>query len=67
MRGVAGHGADVDAVLQVAQHLLVDVDDGDFVGRLARQALRGGAADLAGAEDQDLHRCHITLAPAGRH
>src|SRR5690606_36390375 len=52
---VAGDGADVEAVLQVAQDLLVDVDDGDFVGLLARQVIRRGAPDLAGAQDDDLH------------
>ena len=67
MGGVAGHRADVDAILQVAQHLLIVVDDGDFVGGLARQALRRGAAHLPGAEDQYFHRCTITPAPAGRH
>ena len=36
--GVAGHGAHVEPVLQVAQHVLVDVDHGDFVGLLARRA-----------------------------
>ena len=53
--GVAGDGAHVEPVLQVAQHLLVDVHHRDFVGLLAREVLGGGAADLAGAEDEDLH------------
>jgi hypothetical protein len=32
IRGVAGDGADVEAVLQVAQQVLVGIDDRDFVG-----------------------------------
>ena len=61
IRGVARHGADVEAVLQVAQDLVVRVDDGDFVGLLAGQVVRGRAADLAGAEDDDLHRGIVAL------
>ena len=53
--GVAGHGAHVETVLQVAQHVLVGIDDRDFVGLLARQVMGGGAADLAGAEDENFH------------
>ena len=53
--GVAGDGADVEAILQVAQRLFVGVDDGDFVGLLAGEVRCGGAADLARAEDDDLH------------
>ena len=53
--GVARHGADVEAVLQVAQDLLVDVDDGDLVRFLAREMMGCRAADLAGAEDDDFH------------
>ena len=52
--------ADVDAVLQIAQQLVVDVDDGDFVGRFARQVIGRRAADLAGAEDDDFH-CRFIL------
>ena len=54
-RGVAVHGADIEAVLQIAQHLLVDVHDRDFVGFFAREVIGSGAADLAGAEHDDLH------------
>ena len=50
-RGVALHGADVDAVLQVAQQALVEVDDGDVVRFFAGQVVRRGPADLAGPED----------------
>ena len=55
LRGVADDGADVDAVLQVAQQLVVDVDDGDFVRLLAGEVIGRRAADLAGAENDDLH------------
>ena len=54
-RGIAADGADVEAVLQVAQHVVVDVDDGDVVGFLAGEVIGRGPADLAGAEDDDLH------------
>ena len=33
-----------------------DIDDRDFVGFFARQVIGRRAADLAGAEDDDLHR-----------
>jgi hypothetical protein len=60
--GIAGYGADVEAVLQLAQHLVARVDDGDVVRLLARELLRGRAADLAGSEDDDLH----ASPPVGR-
>ena len=53
--GVAGDGADVEAVLQIAQHLFVGVDDRDFVRFFARQVISRRAPDLAGAEYHDLH------------
>ena len=53
--GVAGDGADVEAILQIAQHLFIGVDDRDFVGFFARQVVCRGAPDLAGAEYHDLH------------
>ena len=52
--------ADVDAILQVAQHALVEVDDGDFVRFFAGEVIRRGPANLAGPEDdyfQDLGTC----------
>jgi hypothetical protein len=52
--GVARHGADVEAVLQVAQHLVARVHDRHVVGLLAGQLLGRGRADLAGAENDDL-------------
>jgi hypothetical protein len=64
--GIAGHRAHVDAVLQFAQRRLVDVDNRDFVGRFARQAVRGAAADLADAENQYFHACPVTPSRAGR-
>src|SRR5260221_4030687 len=63
---VARHHADVDAVLQIAQHLFVGVDHRDLVGRLERQAVCGSAPDLAGAEYQNLHRptCYMSSSRA---
>ena len=55
LRGVADHGAHVEPVLQIAQHVLVDVDDRDVVGLLAREVVRRGAPDLSGAQDEDFH------------
>ncbi len=53
--GVADDGVDVEAVLEVAQDVLVEVDDGDFVGLFPREMPGDGAADLAGAENENLH------------
>ena len=53
-RAVAGDGADVEAVLEVAQHIGVGIDHGDVVG-LAGQVLGQRAADLSGTEYDDLH------------
>ena len=61
IRGVADDGAHVEPVLQLAQDVGVAVDDRDFVGLLAREADRRRAADLAGAEDQDLHRADSAI------
>ena len=55
VRAVADDRADVDAILQIAQQLVVDVDDRDFVGLFAREVMRRRAADLAGAENDDFH------------
>src|SRR5690606_24059527 len=52
---VAGQGADVEPVLQIAQQLVVDVDDRHLVRLLAREVMGGGASDLAGTEDDDSH------------
>jgi hypothetical protein len=52
-RGVALHGADVDAVLQVAQQRFVEVDDGDVVGFFPGEVVRGRATDLPGPENDD--------------
>ena len=54
MRAGAADGADVDAVLQVGEHVGAQVDDGDVVV-LGSEVVRDRAADLAGTEDQDLH------------
>ena len=48
---IALDGADVDAILQVSQQALIDVDDGDVVGLFAGQVVRRGPANLAGPED----------------
>ncbi|MCY1178490.1 hypothetical protein D9M73_188400 [compost metagenome] len=54
IRGLAGDGADVQAVAEVAQALAVGVDHGDVVG-FAGEVLGQCAADLAGTEDDDFH------------
>ena len=45
------HRADIEPILQIAQDLLVGVDDGDFVRFFARQVIGRGPADLAGARE----------------
>ncbi|MNN69731.1 hypothetical protein D3C81_1855420 [compost metagenome] len=50
----AVHGADIEAVAEVAQAVAVGVDHGDVVG-LARKVFGQGAAHLASAENDDLH------------
>jgi hypothetical protein len=55
VRSVAGHRADIEPVLQVAQDLIAGIDDRHVVDLLAGKLLRGRAADLAGAEDDDFH------------
>ena len=64
--GVAGDGADVEAILQIAQHLFIGVDDRDFVGFFARQVVCRRAPDLAGAEYHDLHGGGIVRCRAGK-
>ena len=53
MRRVAGDGADVEAVLQVAQDVVARIDDGHVVGLLPGQLLGGGTSHLTGAENDD--------------
>lgn len=53
-RAAALHGADVQAVAQVAQAVAIGVDHGDVVG-FAGQVLCQRTAYLACAEDDDLH------------
>jgi hypothetical protein len=52
--GVAGDDPQVETLLQVGEAFAVVVDDGDVVG-LRDEALGHRGADLAGAEDDDLH------------
>ena len=59
---VTGNGADVEAVLQVAQHLFVGVDDRDLVRFFAGQVVSRCATDLPGAEYHDLHGGGIVAA-----
>ena len=54
------HGADVEPVAQALEPRRVGVDHGDVV-RLARQVLGDRAADLARAEDDDLHGPPVTF------
>ena len=53
-RAAALHGADIQAIAEVAQALAVGVDHGDVVG-LAGQVFRQRAADLPCTEDDDFH------------
>ena len=46
---------DVEPILQVAQHLIVEIDDGDFVGFFSRQMMDGRAADLSGTQNDYIH------------
>jgi hypothetical protein len=54
-RRIAAHRANVEPVLQVAQQLVIDVDDRDVVGFLAGEMVGRGPAHLAGAEDDYFH------------
>ena len=62
IRRTAGHRAHVEAILQFAQHVFVGVDDGDFVGGLAREVISRSAAHLSGAQNQHFHRIISRLA-----
>src|SRR5690606_15608862 len=66
IRAVARNSANVDAILQIPQHLLVHVDDGDLVRLFAREVIRRRPTDLAGTEDDDLHRRGLGLGAWGR-
>ena len=61
VRGVAGHGAQIEAVLQAFQPGRVDVDDRDVV-RFGDQVLGDRGADLSGAEYDDAHGNAILAA-----
>ena len=50
-RRIALHGADVDAVLQVAQQPFVGVDDGDVVGLFAGQVVGATRIPTPGPAD----------------
>src|SRR6266568_1656417 len=52
VRGAAEHGAQIEAVLEVAQPRAVDIHDRDVVG-FGHQVFRDRRADLASAEDDD--------------
>ncbi len=55
LRAAADQRANVEAILQIAQQFVIDVDDRDFVSRFARQVIGGGAAHLSGAENDYFH------------
>ena len=57
---IAVHRSNVQPILQIAQNLLVRVDDGDVIRPLPREVVRRGAADLPSAQDDDFHS-RITL------
>ena len=62
--GGAGHGAQVEAVLQVGQFLRVGVDDGDGVV-FAHQVFGHRRADLTRAENDDFHDGSLDEPGAG--
>ena len=53
--GVSRHRADIEPVLEIAQDLLIEVDDSDFVRFFAREVVGCGPADLAGPENDNFH------------
>ena len=55
IRGVAGHSANIEAILQVAQYFLIGIDHRHFIRFFARQLVRRRPAHLAGAENDNLH------------
>jgi len=61
--GIAGDGADVEAVLKVAQHLFIGVDHRDLIGFLAGQVVSRRPPYLPGAKDHDLHGGGIVVEP----
>ncbi len=54
-RGIAVDRADVEAILEIAQDLLVHIDDGYIVRLFAREMVRRRTADLSGTQDDDFH------------
>jgi len=58
------NGADIQAVAQVAQALGIGIDHGDVVG-FPGQVFGERAADLAGTEDDDLHKRSLTARRRG--
>src|ERR1700676_210216 len=59
-RRIAVHRANVESILQIAQDLLVQVDDGHVIRFLAGEVIRRRAADLSCAQYDDFHS-RITL------
>ena len=59
--GIAGHDAQVETLLEGIEALDVAVNDGDVVG-FRNQAFSDRAANLASAENDDLH----CVLPPGR-
>src|SRR5690606_38151581 len=56
--GVADDGADVEPVLQLAQHVGIAVHDRDLVRFFAGEAIGDRGTDLPGAENQYVHASH---------
>ncbi len=62
--GMPDDGANVEPVLQLAQHVGPHVDDRDFVGFFARQMISRGRTDLACAENENFHcSCQVSEQP----
>src|SRR6202789_482415 len=56
---VAVHGTNVEAILQIAQNLLVRVDDGHVIRLLPREVVCRRAADLPCAQNDDFHELRL--------
>src|SRR4029077_5500316 len=65
--GIAVDGAYVEAILQVAQNLLVHVDDGDVVRLFTGEVKSGRPAHLSSTQDDDFHGNYSTRPRSEEH